>query len=736
MVAWSFLPVLAIWALLALLSPVAQAKEQNLAIELPALAGSAADRQKRAEARLAATPVDLPAGSITLADAVAALAASGNPTRLAAGLDPARTATLTAAKGTYWQAVAQVCAAFQVEPLPGMTHFPVPEIYNQDGEFLPVQLGPVEFIPAPARSRTRLVPCGAALALVQEAAVVRRRVVGGRGESAAWIQATVAVRLEPRVAGGILGSTVVAWGEATEPGGKILRLANDRNENQGVVDATRLRLESPSVDVATATVAAELRLGVIEAWSSESALAPGDAINLTLGEQRLVLALAKQNDGMQLSLKWTEGALLGNPQLRLIRDGAVLPNKNTNTDSNNNTLTTTLTLGDPSDVVHQARVSGHVRLGQVAFPLRIPLDLAPAPADAAPNADPALAGTTLPPSRVRWAAGEATLLETLGRLSADGQAVMLEVGIDGQRRAMLPAIDGTWWEAVVATCRTFALTIMPPAKTEEGRTTEERIVGGPLSLAAAGAGRPGLGTFQTCGPVLVEVLRAELDDSRGLGSRGRSLHVRCRLRLEPKADPGRIGPFTIAWDSLARVGDQALPVRDGDAGGNSASIRSRRFDGEDVSNRPQDGHAARIDRLPAGRQTVRLTGQAVPPLLLPQRIDLRLVPGVWTTRPFGAGTLSATVATAAQTEAFGLPPRASLLVVQGGVEDDKRLDLTGPDSKAIKLDQNGTTQRNGRNLSAFTLPADPVGEYALSAKDTLTTGDARLPITVTVELPE
>ncbi len=726
MLAWTFLPMFAGPALLAILAPAAPAKEQTLAIDLPALAGSAADRQKRAEAHLAATAVELPAGSITLADVVAILAASGNPTRLAAGADPARTATLAASKGTYWQAVAQVCAAFQVEPLPGMTHFPVPELYNQEGEFLPVQVGPVDL--APARHRPRLAPCGGALALVQEAAVVRRRVVDGRGESGAWIQATIAVRLEPRVAGGILGSTVVAWNGASEAGGRNLRLAPERGESP---DAARLRLDSPSADVATATIAAELRLGVIAAWSSESALAPGDAANLSLGEQRLVLALARQNDGMQLSLKWTEGALLGTPQLRLVREGAPLPHKGTSTDSNNTSITTTLTFGDPSDVVHQARVAGHVRLGQVAMPLRIPLDLA-TPVEALSTGDPA----SLAPSRVRWAAGDATLLEALGRLAVDGQAVMLEVGIDGQRRAMLPAVDGTWWEAVVATCRAFALTIMPPARTDEGRTAEERIVGGPLSLAAAGPGRPGLGTLQACGPVLVEIQRADLDDSRGLGSRGRSLQVRCRLRLEPRADPGRIGQSTIAWDSLARVGELALPVGDGDAGGNSPAIRSRRFECDEGTNRSQDGGPARIDHLPAGRQTVRLTGQAVLPLLQPQRIDLRLSPGSWTTRPFGAGTLSATVASAAQTEAFGLPSRPGLLVVQSGTDDDPHLVLTGPDGKGINLEPGNGAQRNGRNLQCFPLPADPAGEYALSAKCTLTTGDVRLPIAVTVELPE
>ena len=78
-----------------------------------------AQREQRLDARFAATPLTMAAGRITLTEALAALAATGNPTTLAVGTDGAVRAELPAISGTYWQGVVALCAAFDLVPESG-----------------------------------------------------------------------------------------------------------------------------------------------------------------------------------------------------------------------------------------------------------------------------------------------------------------------------------------------------------------------------------------------------------------------------------------------------------------------------------------------------------------------------------------------------------------------------------------------------------------------------------------
>src|SRR5580658_234833 len=75
------LAVLAGWA------GLARAGEAELTVSSELLRQAPAAREKAIQARLAATPVTWPASRRTLNEAVAALAATGNPTVLATGVD-------------------------------------------------------------------------------------------------------------------------------------------------------------------------------------------------------------------------------------------------------------------------------------------------------------------------------------------------------------------------------------------------------------------------------------------------------------------------------------------------------------------------------------------------------------------------------------------------------------------------------------------------------------------------
>src|SRR5690348_2186049 len=105
--------------LLGLLAGVAAGAER-VEVQSELLRLDDAQRQKAVADLLAPSPVRLAGGHVKLADALAALTASGNTTTADAGVDLTREADLPPSNGTYWEAVAAICAAWQLEPKAGI----------------------------------------------------------------------------------------------------------------------------------------------------------------------------------------------------------------------------------------------------------------------------------------------------------------------------------------------------------------------------------------------------------------------------------------------------------------------------------------------------------------------------------------------------------------------------------------------------------------------------------------
>lgn len=737
-----------------MLTGAVAAKEIDVVVDRPALAVPATERQRLTEQAFAPSAVVIPAGPLTLAEAVAALASNGNPTRLAPGVDGGRRAETAGFQGTYWQAVAWVGERFGLAPLPGMVHLPLVRPDSSDKDAVQIRVGQVELAPADALTPERLVPCGAVLVAVREASLHRPRpLIGGAGAPRPWIQGRFSLRLEPRTDLARLGTCRVTWAAITDAQGVALRIAGRSSDPVGGTNSLRIETaEAAGATPAGADLAGELQVAAIEPWSADVPLAVGDQARLALGaiqaaagDERLLLKLADQGGKLALSLTWPKTALAGDPVLVLLREGAALPNRGMSRghEAGKGQRSLTRMFGAVLDGAHVARVKGFVACASASLPLRFQLDLA-APAVPANR-------TPLEPTRVRWAAGEATLAEAVGRLAADGQAVLLSFGLDGQRRATLAAFDGTWWEAALALCRVFDLRVLPASPPEGGAVN--KVVSGPVHLAAAGhltaatslapagSNRPATAPVFACGPLLLEVTQTAIEVRRGPDGGGRSLLVGCLLRAEPRIDPERLGEVALTWADATLPDGGILPISANGPATPVASSRRNRVQPVFVqTDEDADGHPdvalMRVDRLPPGRQVLRLNGQATVALRRQARVEMRLNAGAWTTRDLAGLPVSAALLTAAQAEDLGLPSSPCLLFSPSVSQNPVRHSLSAPDGASVRLESSNSVYVNNRYLRSFPLPELLPGEYTLVLNLAGPAGDLHLPVALQIEAPE
>ncbi len=757
-------PALCTGFLVALAGEVA-AKELEVVVDRPALALPAAERKRLTDQAFTATAVAIPAGPLTLAEAVAALAAGGNPTRLAPGVEGGQRAETAGFQGTYWQAVAWVGERFSLAPLPGMVHLPLVRSDTSDKDAVQIRVGPVELAPADAGAPQRLIPCGAALVSVREAILHQpRTLIGSAGPLKPWIQGRFSLRLEPRTDLGRLGTCRVTWNAITETKGAGLRIVGRSSDPASGTNALRLEAldaplpHSPNATPAGADVAGDLLVSLIEPWSADVPLAVGDQARIVLGppagpptgqapaseatpgDNRLLLKLADQDAKLALSLTWPKAALAGDPVLILLRDGAALANRGMSrgqeAGKGQRSLTRVFTAAQ--DGAHVARVKGFVAFASVSLPLHFPLDLAAAP----------VLATRLPlePARVRWAAGAATLAESVGRLCADGQSVLLSFGIDDQRRATLAAFDGTWWEAVLTLCRAYDLVVLPanpPAGEAMGKVVSGpvHLAAAPAHLAAAGADRPGTAPVFACGPLLVEVTQTAIELRRGPDGGGRSLLVGCVLRVEPRIDPERLGGVALSWASATLPDGGNLPIFGNGPTTPIPFSRQNRLPRVIVqTDEDGDGHPdqalTRVDRLPPGRQSLRLNGQATVALRQQARVELRLSAGSWATRDLAGLPVSAALLTAAQAEDLGLPSSPCLLFSPSVNQNPVRHSLSAPGGATVRLESSNSVYLNGRYLRSFPLPELLPGDYTLALNLAGPASEVHLPLALQIEAPE
>lgn len=144
------------------------------------------------------------------------------------------------------------------------------------------------------------------------------------------------------------------------------------------------------------------------------------------------------------------------------------------------------------------------------------------------------------PTPLRWEAGRVSLANVLGRLAVGGNKVWLAEDLDDAVEAEVPAVDGVWWDGVVAACQVFSL------RPDEGEPADEQLdlpgMAVPIGHGTLVLSRGPLPGMQVAGGLLA--------CAEGGGT------VRLWLRAEPRVGRGR-----LAWGR----GEPPVLIPDGGA---------------------------------------------------------------------------------------------------------------------------------------------------------------------------
>ncbi len=337
-----------------------------------------------------------------------------------------------------------------------------------------------------------------------------------------------------------------------------------------------------------------------------------------------------------------------------------------------------------------------------------------------------------------WPAGEVSLGEVVARLNAGGNPTELASGVDPAQRALLPALDGTYWQAVLALCAAFRLRLQPGANSteplngvdvpHEGEGTElvlaARIAGGPVVLTRRGDGPAPLLMTTPGSPLLADLMRCDIHQGEQPGSAAWG-DLEIALRLEPHAHAINLGPA------------QAVLVR-GDDGGEQLAASDETGDGRD------DLLHLVVTRLPAGVGSIRIAGQlrmavvdtlACSGVLHPggmlasetwgNVVTLRLIDGALarSENRHGPGLVFSH-----PEHALVGTPRLSITVGEHVVPEQDGMESTHPARRR------GTTVRIEDTLR---LSQDPVdAEYHVRAEGTVRVGQLTLPLALRLRLAD
>lgn len=144
-----------------------------------------------------------------------------------------------------------------------------------------------------------------------------------------------------------------------------------------------------------------------------------------------------------------------------------------------------------------------------------------------------LAADPAAPTPLRWPAGRVALGDAVARLEVGGNRVWLGAGVDDRAEAELPAVDGVWWDGVVAVCQAFRV------RPDDGDPSDERLDGPGIAVPV------GHGTVVLCrgSPPAMQVagsLLAVVEHDAGIG---------LWLRAEPRLARGQ-----LAWGRAEDAG--------------------------------------------------------------------------------------------------------------------------------------------------------------------------------------
>lgn len=511
-----------------------------------------------------ASEVRWPAGATTLEQAAAALSNGGNRVWLAEGLDERRVADLPAFAGAWWDGLAQVCDAFSLRPDAGD-----PSLEHLDEPGLPAPVGHGAVVLADGRMPAMQRSDGIAMFSELRA--------GGR--IACWLRA------EPRVPRGR-----IAWARIDRA-----RLGDDLALEQAAGDGDSsdpaATWEAPERLPQGTRFAASVVVSALDRWQADLRLRPGATIETDVAGTPLRAILVVEAGVTE----WQGNPLPERrPLIAISGPSALLQQAQMRFRSGENEIAARgggmRSSGDGSAVVFRylrgapdsevdMAIEGRKPARRRALDLSVPL-LTPGGRPAEPPLEA--------PTPLAWPAGRAPLAAWLARLSATGNPVLPEVGVDTAATIEVPAVGGGYWDGVVAVCRAAGLT---PAMQGEGMS------GGAVRLVRPAGTAPAIAA---CGPLLVQA-------SPQAGRDGAIL-LNLRFAVEPRLSPDSYGQPMVTWASWAV-----------DESGRAHPIDPPRARGERTNQNPRaeaaDGEPERTAALETrirlsagGARTLELTG--------------------------------------------------------------------------------------------------------------------------------
>lgn len=260
----------------------------------------------------------------------------------------------------------------------------------------------------------------------------------------------------------------------------------------------------------------------------------------------------------------------------------------------------------------------------------------------------------LAPTPITLPAGTRNLADAVAALRQAGTGdILLQLGTADQEAQELPAIDSTWWSALLKICRRFHVEPVPPmipsAQHEQHirqighyrinnlGEASQRIFGGPVQLRPAIRQGPAsrLAQLHPCGTLLVESFGIAVTDIRHLEGESRNAELRFRLRLQPGLRDDLVRHAAVTWEA-ATDGDgttlaieeradqdlilQAIHDLPKEPVGQRRSIRHRRP-------LPTESSQLRLGHLPASCRQVQLQGSVELTCGAPLELLVALAPG-------------------------------------------------------------------------------------------------------------
>jgi hypothetical protein len=646
------------------------------------------------------TPLRWTAGERDLGEAVALLQSGGNRVLLAEGVDDRLRAHLPAVDGAWWDGVAAICTAFAVQPDDGEAS---EERLEGEGTAIPVGHGTVVLAPV-GEQPLGLQVVGGLLACVSG---------GGQQPGVRlWLRA------EPR-----LPRQRLAWARATQvqvaTGNDDLRDVDSSADDDGISPAPIWRSSQPQR--LSGHLTGNLRIASLEPWKTSVSLTAGKPAELSLRGQMLPAMLVTD----PAVTEWQGAPLPERRPLILfagpkeLQQGITVRARSGDTDlplrggttrplADERILMIRYLRAIPEGAI-ELQLEGRTSVGARTSAIRVPIPGSPAN-------PPRLREI---PGAVQWPAGNRPLAGWLALLSASGNPVLPEVGVDTAAPLQVAAVRGSFWDGVLAVATASGLV---PDPGREGTINDGAVRLVTRSLPGQAA----------CGPLLLSACAAE----RSVEDGGTFVTLRLALNAEPQIAITRFGLPTLAWSSWASD----------DNGGLHQVISPTTTWGEDEDNsvrwlRERRGGQA-SPRLVIRLSDARTTRLHVSGLLLVPRVtawkssgEIDLRAGAQGEMLFGPRAVSMTVSQG-NAPVNGMPLGAGLLLRGLPALASLSVGVTLPDGQAIP--GMGEAQRMGGQNSRqwfWNGRLPPEGRVTVELSGRAPEPPLALPVSLSVRLP-